>query len=131
MSGVQPHHGRALARAVGLVGAVTTVVRVAPADIARLMRRSIAALALFNLLVATVAGTWILVRLSSLGDDAIAAVGLGAIGVMALVSIGGAVIVRRRVVKHVRWGYGPDGELVVRDDAGARIYPVEPDAGES
>lgn len=44
---------------------------------------------------------------------------------MAFVSITAAVLVRRRVVRFMRWGHAPDGGLRVWRPDGSLLYPAD------
>jgi hypothetical protein len=123
-----PHHGRAVAGSVGLVGILRIVLRVAPVEVRSLLRRSLAAIFSFIVLVAVAAIAVTTLGFDTLSEDAFGAIGVGAIVVMATVSITAAALVRRTVVRHLRWGYGPEGGLVVWDGRGVQIYPPPDDA---
>jgi len=125
-----PHHGRAVAQAVGLVGALRVVLRVAPVEIRRSLIRTLWAINAFIVTTVAIALTWTLIAGDRLSEDQFAAIALGGVAVAAVVSLTAALVVRRRVVRHMRWGFGPDGSLRVWRSDGSLLYP-EAEASQS
>jgi hypothetical protein len=123
MGAPRPHHGRAVAQAVGLVGALRVVLRVAPVEIRRSVIRALWAINTFIVTAIAVGLTWTLIAGDRLSEDAFAAIALGSLAVAVVGALTAAVVVRRRVVSHMRWGFGPDGALRVWRPDGSLLYP--------
>jgi hypothetical protein len=118
-----PHHGRAVAHAVGLVGALRVVVRVAPEEIRGSIVRALWAINAFIVATVAIALSWTVIAGDRLSEGQFAAIALGGLAVAVVGSLTAALVVRRRVVRHMRWGFGPDGALRVWRPDGSLLYP--------
>ena len=120
-----PHHGRSLGHAVGLVGALRVVVRVAPDEIRPSIIRSLRSIYAFMVTTIALGLTWIAIAGDRLSEGAFAAIALGSLAVAVVGGLTAAVVVRRRVVRSMRWGFGPDGALRVWRPDGVLLYPED------